>query len=69
MVMPEGMTGWDLAKKLKAEKPGLKVIISNGYNAETAGQGRPAAGGDTYLQKTYEVEVLSRTIRDCLERE
>ena len=68
MVMPEGMTGLDLAEKFKGEKPSLKVIISSGYNAEMAGQARPAAGGIVYLQKPYEVEVLSKTIRDCLER-
>jgi len=68
MVMPEGMTGLDLVEKLRAEKPNLKVIISSGYNAEMAGQGRPAAGGITYLQKPYEVEGLSKTIRDCLDR-
>jgi CheY-like chemotaxis protein len=68
MVMPEGMTGLDLAEKLKEEKPNLKVIISSGYNAEMAGQGRPAAGGIVYLQKPYGVEVLSKAIRDCLDR-
>ena len=31
MVMPEGMTGLDLAQQLKALKPGLRIIISSGY--------------------------------------
>ena len=68
MVMPEGLTGLDLAERLKGEKPGLKVLLSSGYNAEFAGQGRPAAAGITYLQKPYQVEVLSRTVRDCLDK-
>ena len=68
MVMPEGMTGLDLAEKLRVEKPGLKVIISSGYNVEMAGARRPTAGGITYLQKPYDAEGLSKTIRDCLER-
>jgi CheY-like chemotaxis protein len=68
MVMPEGMTGLDLAEKMKAEKPILKVIISSGYNMEMAGQVSPTAGGIVYFQKPYDVEVLSKTIRDCLDR-
>ena len=68
MIMPEGMTGLDLAENLRAQKPNLKVIISSGYNVEMTGQGRPLAGGVTYLQKPYEAEVLSKAIRDCLER-
>jgi CheY-like chemotaxis protein len=68
MVMPEGMTGLDLAEKLKVEKPRLKVIISSGYNVETAGQVSPTAGGVVYFQKPYEFEVLSKTVRDCLDR-
>jgi PAS domain S-box-containing protein len=68
MVMPEGMTGLELAEKLKEVKPNLKVIISSGYNLETAGKGRPTAGGIVYFAKPYEFEVLSKTIRDCLDR-
>jgi len=34
MVMPEGLTGLDLAAKLRKDKPDLKVIISSGHGAE-----------------------------------
>ena len=67
MVMPEGLTGLDLAEKLKKEKPGLKVIISSGYSAEIAGQSSLAAHGIIYLQKPYHVEILAKTVRDCLD--
>ena len=67
MIMPEGMTGLDLAEKMKTEKSNLKVIISSGYNMEMAGQGSPTAGGIVYFQKPYDFEVLSQTIRDCLD--
>jgi PAS domain S-box-containing protein len=68
MMMPEGMTGLDLAEQMKLEKNNLKVIVSSGYNMEMAGQGSPTAGGIVYFQKPYEFEVLSKTIRDCLDR-
>jgi CheY-like chemotaxis protein len=68
MVMPEGMTGLDLAEKFKQAKPNLKIIISSGYNVEMAGQGSPNIGGIVYFQKPYEFEVLSKIVRDCLDR-
>ena len=69
MVMPEGMTGLDLAEKFKQAKTNLKIIISSGYNVEMAGHGKPTAGGIVYFQKPYEFEVLSQTVRNCLDRE
>ena len=68
MVMPEGVTGLDLAEKLREDTPGLKVIISSGYSTEMAGQAKPASEAIVYLQKPYELEVLSKTVRDCLDR-
>ena len=63
MVMPEGMTGLDLAEQLRAEKPGLPVIISSGYSIELLGQGGQTAAGITYLPKPCEPEALARTLR------
>jgi PAS domain S-box-containing protein len=68
MRMPNGMSGLDLAEKLRADKPNLKVIISSGYIVETAGHGKPTAGGIVYFHKPYEFEVLSKIVRDCLDR-
>jgi CheY-like chemotaxis protein len=67
MVMPEGMTGLGLAEKMKEKKTNLKVIISSGYNMETAGNGTKAEGGILYFQKPYEFEALSMAIRNCLD--
>jgi len=68
MVMPEGLTGLDLAEKLRVEKRDLKVIISTGYTAEFAGQARPATGEIVYLQKPYQIDLLAKTVRDCLDQ-
>jgi PAS domain S-box-containing protein len=67
MVMPEALTGLDLAEKFRQQKPGLKVIISSGYSAETASHFSPAAQGIIYLQKPYRIESLAKTVRDCLD--
>ena len=67
MVMPEGLTGLDLAAKLRKDKPNLKVIISSGHGAEIADQSSLSARGITYLQKPYRMEFLSKVVRDCLD--
>ena len=67
MMMPEGLTGLDLAEKFRHEKASLKAVISSGYNVEAAGHGVPTAGGIVYFQKPYEFEELSKTIRHCLD--
>ena len=36
MVMPGGMSGRDLAAKLLANQPQLKIIFTSGYNVEEA---------------------------------
>ena len=33
MVMPEGISGVDLAERLLASRPGLKIIFTSGYTA------------------------------------
>jgi len=34
IVMPGGLNGWDLADRLKEERPSLKVILVSGYNPD-----------------------------------
>jgi PAS domain S-box-containing protein len=69
MVMPEGLSGLDLAQQLWAKQPSLKVIITSGYNLEMAGHAIPAAGAFAFLQKPYALHDLSQTIRTCLDQQ
>ena len=69
MVMPEGMTGLELAERLRANRPGLKVIITSGYSAEIVHAGRPTQAGITYLPKPYPDQVLAAVVRQCLDRQ
>ena len=66
MVMPEGMTGIQLAGHLRDLKPDLKVIISSGYSAEIARTGVITQEGFRYLPKPYPAQVLADLIRSCL---
>ncbi len=67
MVMPEGITGLDLVERFKEERPDLKVIISSGYATEMLVQGRAAEGGVVYLAKPFEMEAVSKIVRQCLD--
>lgn len=65
--MPEGLTGLELAERLQALKPGLKVIISSGYSAEIVHAGIPTRTGITYLPKPYDERTLADAVRACLD--
>ena len=66
MVMPEGMTGRELADQLKKRKPSLKVIYTSGYSSEV--MGRDDHPPDIrFLQKPYPPPQLAQTVRECLD--
>jgi DNA-binding NarL/FixJ family response regulator len=67
MVMPENITGLDLALRLRKKKGSLKVIISSGYSADL--RSPSAVGPDIiFLPKPYRVAVLAKAVRCCLDR-
>ncbi len=69
IVMPEGVTGRDLAAQLRARKPGLKVILMSGYSAESLGKGTEflQRSGARFLQKPFETKMLLQTVRQSLD--
>ena len=62
MVMPEGLSGGDLAEKLRAEKPALKVVCVSGYNVDDI-----RYADMTFLQKPYTRTTLAQTVRAALD--
>ena len=67
IVMPEGMSGLDLAKKLRQEKHDLKVLYSSGYSIEVAGQDFGLTDGMAFLKKPYQPSALAQKVRECLD--
>jgi PAS domain S-box-containing protein len=64
VVMP-GMSGLELAQRVKMDWPDLPVVLTSGYShvlAEETGH------GFTLLQKPYSVEGLSRSLREARQR-
>ena len=66
MVMPDGMSGRDVAKQLKIRKPGLKTIYSSGYSAEILG-GDFQLSDSWFLPKPYNLVQLAQLVRQCLD--
>jgi nitrogen-specific signal transduction histidine kinase/ActR/RegA family two-component response regulator len=67
MVMPEGMTGTELAQQLLATKPSLRVIIASGYSLDETDASKLPANAVTYLQKPYTHVSLSKAVRESLD--
>ena len=69
MVMPGKLSGLQLAERLRAEQPGLRVIITSGYNTELPDPDKDYAAADiVYLPKPCPAALLTRVIHDCLQR-
>ena len=64
IVMPGGLTGWDLADRLREERPDLKVILVSGYHPDKTGKKRPES---LILPKPFTLESLTETVRNCLD--
>jgi CheY-like chemotaxis protein len=67
MVMPEGLSGSDIAGQFKKDAPDIKIIFMSGYNAEIAGTNFPQMGEDTFLGKPFEIHTLANAVRKCLD--
>jgi CheY-like chemotaxis protein len=66
MVMPEGMTGSEVAAQLRKRKPELKVIFTSGYSAEV--MGKDISQSDiAFLSKPYLPSQLAQLVRQCLD--
>jgi len=66
VVMPK-LSGRELAERLAAVRPGLRVLFTSGYSDEAVvrhGEIRPGAG---YLQKPFTPDSLARKVREVLD--
>ena len=66
MVMPDGVSGRQLAERLKADNPGLKVLYTSGYSTELLGKDLALREGTNFLQKPYPPAKLIETVRNAL---
>jgi len=67
MVMPRGISGRDLAERLIANQPGLKVIYTSGYSPELFDGTLNLEAGVNYLPKPYTSATLTQILRTALD--
>jgi len=67
MVMPEGVSGRQLAERLQKEDPALKVIYTSGYSPGMAGKDIALLEGFNFLAKPYPPSRLAQVVRECLD--
>jgi signal transduction histidine kinase len=67
MVMPDDLTGPQLATRLVAEKPSLAVIFTSGYSQEEMGRVFAPEKGARFIHKPYSPYDLARIVRDTLD--
>jgi CheY-like chemotaxis protein len=66
MVMPEGITGSELATQLRKRKPELKVIFTSGYSEEVMGKDSNQSG-IAFIAKPYLPPQLAQLVRQSLD--
>lgn len=66
LVMPDGLSGQDLAEKLLQEKPMLKVIYISGYSSLWTELQSTLRPGIRFLAKPFRGADLLGLVRDCL---
>jgi PAS domain S-box-containing protein len=62
MVMPGGLSGGELATRLRTERAGLPVVFASGYSLEATAPDFAESPTQTFLQKPYGPEQLIAAI-------
>ena len=66
LVMPE-MGGKELAERLRAHRPGLKILFMSGYTEKTIAAGGVMPPNTGFVEKPFTVEQLMRRLREILD--
>jgi CheY-like chemotaxis protein len=61
------MTGLEVAERVHASIPGVKIMFASGYMNDVAGLRTVLEQGGTYLQKPFTAESLAQKVREALD--
>ena len=67
VVMP-GISGRDLARKLTARHPNLRVLYMSGYTYNVIAEDGTLEEGLSFLQKPFTPQILTQKVRETLDR-
>ena len=68
MVMPNGITGRELAQRLSAERPQLPIIYASGYSQELTAPNFEETDRRVFLQKPYSPDQLTNLVKKLLRK-
>jgi len=66
MIMPGGISGRDLANRLRETEPEVKVVYTSGYSPSRAGQDPNLLKNLKFLPKPYKADKLIHAIQESL---
>jgi CheY-like chemotaxis protein len=66
LVMPGGMSGFDLARQVRQRWPAARIVLTSGYSAELMSQADIAQLDLEVLRKPYRQSELARAFRTAL---
>jgi CheY-like chemotaxis protein len=67
VVMPNGMTGHQLAAAARHLRPGMKVLFTTGYSRSEPSDNLPGPATGAVLRKPYRKQELATAVRAALE--
>lgn len=67
MVLPGGISGRDVANRVRDDQPDLPVILTSGYSAEILGQDLHATESIVFVPKPYSPMKIGEIIRGLLD--
>jgi PAS domain S-box-containing protein len=67
VIMPT-MNGKELSERLRAMRPGVRVLFTSGYTADAIAHRGMLDPGIDFLEKPYTLDALATKIRDALDR-
>jgi CheY-like chemotaxis protein len=66
VVMP-GMSGGELARRLRIIKPSLRILFTSGYAADAIAQHGALEADTAFLEKPFTPDALAQKVRDVLD--
>ena len=67
VMMPGGMSGFDLARAARQRRPALRILLTSGFSEDVARSGDYALDDQKILRKPYSLAELAQTLREALD--